>query len=88
MPEVTQIAYKHAELITLMLKDRGIHEGHWMLLVNFGFGAGNTGASESEAVPTALVGIQQIGLMRAPAQSALTVDAALVNPTLKVAAKA
>jgi len=80
MPEVSQLTYKHTELLELMLRDQGIHEGVWMLVVSFGFGAGNVGQSEADVNPTAFVGVTSIGLQRAPTMGPLCVDAAIANP--------
>lgn len=79
MPEVTQIGYKHQELVQLMLKDQGITEGHWILSVNFGLGAGNVGESPErpEVInPAAFVIVQSIGLHRVPTAQPNSVDAA------------
>ena len=79
MPDVTQISYRHNELVQLMLKDQGITEGHWILSVNFGLGAGNIGDSPErpEAIsPAAFVIVQSVGLHRVPAPQPHSVDAA------------
>ena len=66
MPEATQVQYKHLELVTLMLKDQGIHEGIWMLSVSFGFSVANVGVSEAEMNPAAIVPLGSIGIQRMP----------------------
>ena len=82
MPEANQYSFSHKEIVELMIKKTGLHEGKWMMLVNFGFGAVNGGPTLDQVMPTAIVGVQVIGLQRAPvdAPEALTVDAAIVNP--------
>jgi hypothetical protein len=81
MPEVSQIEFTHQELVTQLIKAAGLHEGKWMLLVNFNFSAGNFGASATEAFPGAIVAVSKIGLVRATedAPDGLVVDASLVT---------
>ena len=81
--QIKQIQYTHEDLLKLMLQDQDIHEGYWMLLVKFGFGAGNVGPSPdqpSDVHPTALVSVAGIGIERTNKLGPLVVDAALVNP--------
>lgn len=72
-----------------MLKEKGIHEGLWMLQVEFTMSAGNFGASEDVAIPTSFLGVSRLGMVQVPKLelSNLTVDAAEVNPA-KTATKA
>src|SRR4051794_39572765 len=87
MAEATQFTWTHKELLTLMVKDKGIHEGRWMLLINYGMLAGNFGATEAELSPGMVVAIASLGIQReAPGQAAppgLVVDAAVENPAPK-----
>lgn len=81
--QIKQLLYTHEDLLRLMLKDQNIHEGYWMLLVRFNFGAGNVGTSAdqpSDVHPTALVGVSGIGLERTNSLGPLVLDAAVVNP--------
>ncbi len=82
MPEATQFQLSHHEVAEALIKKLSIHEGQWMLYVEFNFGAGNFGQDEKSVLPGALVAISKIGLQRAPAgaPAALVVDAAMVNP--------
>lgn len=80
MAEATQITFKHEELVELMLKKQGIHEGIWGLFVNFGFSASNIGPTDTEVSPAAIVGILGIGLQKFDKASNIAVDAAKVNP--------
>ena len=80
MAEATQYMYKIKELTAVLLKEQGIHEGLWQLLINFGFGAANIGPTESEMAPTAMVPVLAIGIQRVPEKNPMTVDAAEVNP--------
>lgn len=80
MAEATQITFKHTELVELMLKKQGIHEGIWGLFVNFGFSATNIGPSDTDLSPAGIVGILAIGLQRFDKESTIAVDAEKVNP--------
>jgi hypothetical protein len=82
MPEANQYSFSHKELVELMIKKIGIHEGRWMLAVTFAFGVTNGGPTAEQIVPTGVVGIQSIGIQKAQPESpdVLTVDAAVVNP--------
>jgi hypothetical protein len=82
MPEVNQYTFSHKEIVELMIKKIGLHEGRWMLQITFGFAALNGGPSPEQAMPSGVVGVQTIGLIRAQPESpaSLTVDAAEVNP--------
>ncbi|MBC7767617.1 MAG: hypothetical protein H7124_02415 [Phycisphaerales bacterium] len=85
MPEVTQYTVSHREVLELIVKNLNIHEGKWMLVVNFGFTAANIGSGPEDALPTALVQVQKLVIQQATpdAPSALVVDAAEVNPDPK-----
>ena len=82
MPEVNQYLFTNKELLDLLIKQAGVHEGRWMLAISFGFSAGNFGPSNEQMSPGAAVLINQVGIQRAlpEAPEALSVDAAVVNP--------
>ena len=80
MAEANLINYSFKELATLMVKDRGIHEGFWGVYVRFGISAANAGASDSDLKPTALVPIVELGLQKFEEVNNLSVDAAVENP--------
>jgi hypothetical protein len=80
MAEPTQIMFSHKEVVTALLKEQGIHEGIWMLAMQFGFAAANVGSSEGDLNPAAIVPVIKIGVQRAETQNSLSVDAADVNP--------
>ena len=80
MAEASQITFSFKEIAELLIKRQGIHEGIWGLFVKFGLGAANTGISETEIRPTAIVPILEIGLQKFDKESNLTVDASKVNP--------
>src|SRR5215208_5845163 len=87
MPEIDQYSFDHQELIQALIKQAGLHEGKWQLVVTFGLAAINMGPGPTEIVPGAAVGVTGFGLQRAKpdSPSALVADAAVVNPasTLK-----
>jgi len=82
MPEVNQIFFSHKELLELLIKKAGVHEGKWVLAANFGFTAGNFGPSPDQLSPGAIVAVTQLGITRAPSDSPeqAILDAAIVNP--------
>jgi hypothetical protein len=61
MAEATQFTFAHRELITLMIKEKNIHEGRWILLVNFGMAPSNFGTSPTELSPAMIVAITSLG---------------------------
>lgn len=77
---VTRFTFSHKELVQALIKHQGLHEGLWMLYVQFGLGATNAGPSDDELLPSAIVPIQKIGLQKGEKENNLTVDAAKVNP--------
>jgi hypothetical protein len=82
MPEVQTYSFSHKELLEILVKASGIHEGSWMLQMNFGFTAGNFGPSDENILPGAVSVVSHVGITRAPenAPKGLVVDAAEVNP--------
>jgi hypothetical protein len=73
--------FSHSELVTQLIKAKGIHQGFWMLVVTYGFGAANVGENDKVLNPTAFVPITGIGIRSVPsAENNLTVDAAAANP--------
>lgn len=89
MPEINQYSVKPRELVELIIKAAGIHEGRWWLNINFGISPGNFGPSENEVVPGIAIAVQTVGVQRempgVVAPPALVVDAAVVNPGPKKA---
>lgn len=82
MPDVNQFSFTHRELLTLLIKAADLHEGKWMMLITFGFTAGNFGPDEKSVMPGAIIAVQHVGLQRATPDSptSIVVDAAEVNP--------
>ena len=84
MPAANQFTWNYKELITLMVKAAGIHEGRWGLLLNYGMTPGNFGPSDDQLNPGLIVAVLGIGIQREPLgitiPSSMVVDAAEVNP--------
>lgn len=77
-------SFSHEELLAILLKSAGIHEGLWMLSINFGLSATNMSNSnngEENLRPCVMAFVENFGLMRVErALKGLTLDAAIVNP--------
>jgi hypothetical protein len=82
MPEINQYTFSNKELLELLVKQAGVHEGRWVLMVNFGFSAGNFGPSPDNMSPGAVVAITQMGIQRAQSDTPqeMSVDASTANP--------
>jgi len=84
MPEATQVTYSHQELTHLMLRDRGIRSGHWMILVRFGHTAANVAppmddtAAPGPMGPATISVILDVGIQRVDEPGPLTVDASKI----------
>jgi hypothetical protein len=82
MPEANQYMVTNKELLELLIKACGVHEGRWVLMAMFGFAPGNFGPGPEQMSPGAAVVVTQMGITRAqpdtPVQ--MTLDAAVVNP--------
>lgn len=96
MAKTQQILFDFKEIVTALVKKEGIHEGLWMLYVEFGLAAvnapilpeGQKGLKPPEdlltlLMPTAILPIKKIGIQRAQQLSNLAVDAGKVNPKPK-----
>ena len=74
--------YSIEELLSALLRDQGIHDGHWALNIEFSA----TGASvkpqdnPSRTLPGLIVSMNSATLWRADSSAAGAVDAAVVNP--------
>ncbi len=77
-------SFSHEELLAILLKSAGIHEGLWMLSINFGLSAtnmSNSNSGEENLRPCVMAFVENFGLMRVErALKGLTLDAAIVNP--------
>ncbi|WP_333668613.1 hypothetical protein [Acinetobacter guillouiae] len=72
------------EIATLIIKDKGIHEGLYVPKMELAFGAGVDEFNEGEPIPTVKVGIKSIGIERVEkSENMMCVDAGEVNPKPK-----
>jgi len=77
------------EIVEAMIKTQDLHEGLWVLAIEFGLGAANvpTGPEGKVLLPAAFNFVQHIGIKKVDTPSNLTVDAAEVNPAPRGAKK-
>lgn len=84
MAEATTYTFTYKELAEALVKQQGLHKGIWGIYVRFGIGAVNIKEDDNsvEAIPSAIVPVKEIGLRKGEVVDSLSVDAAVVNPTL------
>jgi hypothetical protein len=84
MPEVNQLFFQHKEITELLIKKADLHDGKWVLSINFGLSPGSFGATPEQAVPGVAVAVIGIGLTRVGPETpaAMQVDASVVNPAV------
>jgi hypothetical protein len=82
MVEMTHIDYTNKELVVVMLKDQGIHEGNWVLAAKLSFSAMNVGESPdgSDASPAGVVAVTGVRLERVTEPLPFSVNASDANP--------
>ena len=78
--QVERHTYSPKGLAAALVKDKGFHDGLWMLYVEFQLMGVNSGPNAEEVYPTAVVPIVKVGLQRVSEPNPLTVDAAVVYP--------
>ncbi|MCX4157338.1 MULTISPECIES: hypothetical protein [Paraburkholderia] len=81
MPTSTH-KYSIEDLLAALLRDQGIHEGHWALNVEFSATGASVKPQENPArtLPGLIVSVNSTTLMRADSTAEGAVDAAVVNP--------
>ena len=81
MPQANQYVFSNKELLELLIRQAGVHEGKWILMASFGFTAGNFGPSNEQMSPGVAVVISQMGIQRASAETpeAMSIDASVIN---------
>ncbi|MEH2546665.1 hypothetical protein V1283_003310 [Bradyrhizobium sp. AZCC 2262] len=83
MADATQYGFSVIETTEALIKAQGIHEGKWLLSVEFTVSIGLMGIASDDARPGAMIVANSFQLTKAPDQGApskLIVDAAKVNP--------
>ena len=76
------------EIIEMLIKHHGLHEGLYDLALEFGIIIGQIGPNPSESFPGAAFGVRHIGLTKASKMGPITVNAADVNPSSTAQKKA
>jgi hypothetical protein len=89
MAQATQYTFTYKEIVEALIKQQGLHEGLWMLRVEFGLAATNINSVEggTDLTPAAIVPVKALGLQVGREENSLTVDAAKVNPSPKTRKK-
>ncbi|HLA74327.1 MAG TPA: hypothetical protein VJM76_00245 [Gammaproteobacteria bacterium] len=88
MADNIEFTFSHRQVIEALLVKKGITEGKWALIVQFGFNAITAGPSDDELFPTAMVGVTSIGIRRAEeGTKGVIVDATLFAPRRKTTKK-
>ncbi len=82
MADAIQHMFSHKELAEALVKEKGIHEGLWVLSIEFGMSAITAGPTDDQMMPTAMIPVLRIGIQSADKDKMtnLSVDAAVVNP--------
>lgn len=83
MAESTQYMFTHKEVVEILVKQQGLHEGLWSLSVEFGLNAVITGPNDDQMFPTAMVPVIRFGIRQTDRMNNMSVDAALINPEPK-----
>ena len=70
------------ELVILLIKNHGIHEGHWILSAMLTFATLNIGqtADGSDALPAGVVALNGVRIEQVPEPLPFSVNDAEVNP--------
>jgi hypothetical protein len=86
MPEINQYTLNHKELLELLIKHTGVHEGKWQLLFGLNMATGIMGPTPEQTFPGVMVTIPNVGIQRVASEMPLdkpgvvVIDAAEVNP--------
>lgn len=83
MAETTQVMYSLKELAELLVKERGFHEGHYELSIEFQVAIGAFGPTPDAVAPSALLGVSKVGISKVPQPTPLSINAATVSPAQK-----
>jgi hypothetical protein len=86
MVETTSFTFSLKEVTESLLKQHGIHEGKWVLAIEFGLNIGMIGLVPTDVKPGVMILANNLQLQRATEPGSppnLIVDAAVVNPIQK-----
>lgn len=83
--QTEEYKFSYKEVVEALIKKQGLHEGIWMIGLQFGIGAMNIKNPDTKEppVPAAVVPIIGITLRKRDALNPLALDAAVVNPKPK-----
>ena len=87
MPENTQIEYTLRELTEVMVRDQGLTDGHWQLVVRFSFAAATIDVPGEGLAPTVMSRVQSVGLARVAEPNPLSVNAGSSGAVVNRAAR-
>jgi hypothetical protein len=68
------------DLAALLVRHYGLKDGTYEPMVEFMIGTGNMGPSPDTIVPSAIIGVSKVGLVKVPNPTPNSVDAAKANP--------
>lgn len=88
MAEASRIEYRPKELAEVIVRDQGIKEGHWMVLIRFAHTAGNLDTGDDKLAPAVISRIESIGIQRVPEPNPMSVDASLMAQRQRKAVRA
>jgi hypothetical protein len=83
MAEPTQFTFSIVETTEALIKKQGIHDGKWMIAIEFNINIALIGTGPTDARPGAMILANSLQLVKAPESGAppnMVVDAAVVNP--------
>lgn len=77
--------YTLREIVEMLIKQAGVHEGLWTLSLGLQIGVGHYGPTADQSFPGGAVTLQNLGIQKHPpgaplAPGGFVVDAAVVNP--------
>lgn len=75
MVEASQFLFDRVDVLKTLIKAQGIKSGHWILSIEFNFGASNVGPTPETALPSAIVGVGKIGIQRVDPSDPTAIDA-------------
>lgn len=75
--------YQIKELIALLIKEEGHHEGYFDIAFRFGFATGGFEIPSGESCPSGVVVIEGVGLQKVEKLAGAALDASVVNPAKK-----
>jgi hypothetical protein len=85
MAEATQYSFGLLEVAEALIKKQGIHEGKWVIVIEFTLNIGLLGATPPDVKPGVMILANSLQLVKAQEGSPpnLTIDASVVNPRAK-----